>query len=68
MKPSIYKRKLKGEILDKLFSLGFRVGVTDSTTIAVFTDKPVNDTSVKIPCGQYITSWGVKGAEKFLQS
>ena len=59
-------RKIKGDIQDKLKEMGFKVSVTNSPELVFFTDKKVNDKSIKHG-NQYITSFGEKGALKFLE-
>jgi 8-oxo-dGTP pyrophosphatase MutT (NUDIX family) len=68
---ALENRALKGKIAAQLEDMGFSVGLTDSTSIIVFTDKPVPDAkSKKVFPGTkqpYSTSWGVAGAKKWLQ-
>lgn len=62
-------RKIKGLIASRLEQKGFSVGLTDSSDIMIFTDKPVTRKSKKVSPGSkqpYLTSWGVAGAKKFL--
>ncbi len=59
-------RKIKGDVQDRLKELGFKVSVTDTPELVFFTDKPINDKSVKHE-NQYITSFGEKGALAFLE-
>lgn len=62
-------RGIKGKLMDKLMDQGFKVVCTGTSDITMFTDKQVNPKSIKYHKGNhgYITSWGVRGALKFLE-
>ena len=64
------KRCIKSRLVLKLENLGYSVSATDSAEIAVFTDRPVNNTSAKI--GNYkhsfLTSFGPVSAQKIICS
>ncbi len=66
---ALEKRYLKSRIINILEEQGFIATGTDSAEIAVFTDKPINNKSVKL--GNFdvpwITSFGEKGAIKFIE-
>ena len=57
---------LKSKLFNRLQDLGYNVTTTDTPNIVFFTDKPVNNKSKKQD-NFYITSFGIKGAEKFLE-
>ena len=68
---TLYKRRLKGELLDLLTSLGFVTTCTDTPALVFFTDRRVSQKSVpNMVSGKqygYITSFGVKTAQKMLE-
>jgi tRNA G26 N,N-dimethylase Trm1 len=68
MATALEKRYLKSKIVTRLENLGYSVSATDSADIAVFTDRPINNKSIKAHNARnpYITSFGVKGALKFI--
>lgn len=67
---AIYKQKLKGEMQDYLVAQGFTVSVTSTPALVFFTDKRINVKSTpNITNGKqygYITSFGIKTAQKIL--
>ena len=69
MKQSIEYRKIKGDIIDKLIKIGYKVNYTDSINITMFTDKPINNKSYKIDNSitPFITSFGKVEALKFIK-
>lgn len=64
------KRVIKSKLDTKLRELGFSVSSTDSANITIFTDKAVNDKSVKIGnyTHSYLTSFTPKSALSFLEN
>ena len=65
---SFEKKVIKSKLDTKLRDLGFSVSTTDTSKIAVFTDKPINENSVKIGnyTHSYITSFTPKSALTFI--
>jgi len=66
---AIERRAIKGKLLDKLASEGYSVHCTDSSYIAMFTDKPINKSSSFLRKGlnePYLTSFGPVTALKYL--
>jgi len=62
---ALQKMKLKADIYTILQDKGFNPWGSGSAEIVLFTDKKVNEKSKKTG-NQYVTSFGVKGAEKFI--
>ena len=63
-------RKIKGNLVDVLKGMGYLVSCTDTPNIVMFTDKPINNKTVKISRGYdtpYCTSFGPVGATKFIE-
>ncbi len=63
------KRAIKSRLVNVLEEMGFKWQATDTPEIVIFTDKPVNEKSVRYGESDtpYITSWGVKGASAFIE-
>ena len=65
-----YRRYLKGKLQDLFVSNGFSVSCTDSAEICLFSDLPIDKRSIKFYGNNvkepYLTSFGIKTAEKVL--
>lgn len=63
-------RVVKTKLVDTLERQGYDANATDSASIAVFTDKKINNKSIKIGNYKqsYLTSFGYKSALNFINN
>jgi hypothetical protein len=66
MSPANYKRHLKGRLQDYFQDKGFIISVTDTPEIVLFSKDKISGKSAKYSHG-FITSFGIKQAEKILE-